>query len=314
MDPLDQFFDGPRAARAFVMTVEMRSPWAIEVEDEAALTVVLITRGAAMIGDVTLREHDVALVRGPAPYRVAGSPDAPTCAVIGPGQVCTTPDGVALHESFAHGVRRWGNSRSPDTEMIVGAYAHDGAIGRLVSLSLPPVARVPRTPSLDAISNLLRREVGNTGLGQQAILDRLLDTLVVSALREWAASRADDLDTSWLTTRDPVARRALEAMHSEPQTAWTVASLAALAHVSRATFAARFRSAVGSSPVAYLNQWRLALAAERLVDPSLTVAHVGRTVGYENAFAFSTAFKRQYGQSPSEFRSTTTASSGVLVS
>ena len=302
MDPLDEFLAGPRATRAFLMAVEMRTPWAIEVEDEAALTVVQVTQGSAIVAGVHLQVGDVALVRGPAPYRVSDAPESSTTAVIGPRQECTTPGGEPLHERFAHGLRRWGNSATPDTVMIVGAYAHDGAVGRLLTLSLPPVMIAPRTRSTAAVSALLAEEVRRTGLGQQAILDRLLDALVVTVVREWVAEHRSDLDPSWLSTTDPIALDGLRAMHSDPASTWTVADLAARAHVSRATFAARFHSAVGTSPMAYLARWRLALAAERLGDRALTVAHVGRSVGYDNAFAFSTAFKRHHGVSPAQFR------------
>lgn len=302
MDPLDRFFDGPRAARAFVMAVEMEAPWGMRIEDEASLTLVLVTRGSAVLDGVTIHAGDVALVRGPGPYLVTDAAGSVPSIVIGAGQVCTTADGVDLQESFAHGVRRWGNSLAPDTVLIVGAYEHDGAVGRLVTLSLPRVLVAPRTPAVKAVSSLLRQEVGNTGLGQQAILDRLLDTLVVTALREWLTAYGDTLDSTWLNTTDTVAVGGLRAMHAEPAAPWTVAALADRVHVSRATFAARFHHAVGASPMAYLSRWRLTLAAEHLADESLTVANVAQRVGYDNPFAFSAAFKRHHGVSPSEFR------------
>lgn len=72
--------------------------------------------------------------------------------------------------------------------------------------------------------------------------------------------------------------------------------------MSRAAFAARFTRLVGEPPLAYLTGWRMTIAADLLRDTTATVATVARTVGYADAFAFSTAFKRARGVTPSAWR------------
>ncbi|NBE50678.1 helix-turn-helix domain-containing protein [Streptomyces sp. YC537] len=85
-----------------------------------------------------------------------------------------------------------------------------------------------------------------------------------------------------------------------PARAWTVAALAAEAGASRSAFARRFTALVGEPPLTYLTHWRMALATELLcAAPVLTVAAVARRVGYRDSFAFSVAFKRVRGISPS---------------
>lgn len=96
--------------------------------------------------------------------------------------------------------------------------------------------------------------------------------------------------------------KALELIHERPAAPWTVATLASEVCVSRAAFARRFRELVGEAPVAYLTRWRLDLAADELQDPARKIAAVAEAVGYESQFAFSHAFKRQFGCSPSEYR------------
>ncbi|MFI1950367.1 helix-turn-helix transcriptional regulator [Streptomyces xinghaiensis] len=96
--------------------------------------------------------------------------------------------------------------------------------------------------------------------------------------------------------------RALRQLHERPGEAWTVASLASAAGVSRAVLARRFTGLVGEPPMSYLTGRRLTLAADLLRDPGLSLAAIARRVGYSSPFALSTAFKRERGVSPQEYR------------
>jgi SRSO17 transposase len=127
-----------------------------------------------------------------------------------------------------------------------------------------------------------------------------------------AAALDAGIDASWVTgdeayAQDPGLRALLESRRigyvlEDPARRWTVAELAARVGQSRATFAARFTGAVGEPPLTYLTGWRMALAADLLRDTEETVAAVAREVGYGDAFAFSVAFKRARGVSPSDWR------------
>ena len=79
-------------------------------------------------------------------------------------------------------------------------------------------------------------------------------------------------------------------------------ALGSTATTSRTVLAERFSHLVGMPPMQYLTQWRLQLAAERLVRGSAKVAAVGAGVGYESEAAFSRAFKRETGLSPAAWR------------
>ncbi|GGV03126.1 hypothetical protein GCM10010182_21240 [Actinomadura cremea] len=107
--------------------------------------------------------------------------------------------------------------------------------------------------------------------------------------------------------RDPVIGEAPRLPHAEPAAPWTVSSLADRAGVSRPTFAKRFADLVGEPPLTYLTRRRMTLAADLLAErEAATVAETARAVGYSDAFAFSTAFKRIRGVNPCEFRRTGT--------
>lgn len=291
--------DGPRAQAAFLLKAVFDGEWSITAEDEVPLTVIAIARGAAVFtgceGSQEVAAGDVIVCRGPATYVIADSADRPADIRILPGQVCVDPSGALLAEELALGVRTWGNSRSPEaTVMLIGTYERETSVGSLLLSRLPTsvVLRGFDTAVLDLLSAELVREEA----GQAAVLDRLLDVLVVKAVREvLAASPA-------LPADDAVAA-VLRAMEQHPELPWTVAGLGEQVGLSRAALARRFTEQVGEPPLAYLTRWRLALAADLLVGTDLTLSAIAARVGYANPFALSAAFKRHHGTSPTSFRS-----------
>ncbi len=297
VDPLDHLLAGPRATRAFALLVQMGSPWALDVRDGAALTVIAVTAGAARIDGRLLEAGDVALVIGPEPYVVSDADGSAPTVVIEPGQLCRSLDGRDLTDEFRRGIRRWGNRVDGGTTVLVGAYGRADDLGGLVLRALPRLVVVPSAD--DAVVPLLARELQGSGAAAGVVVDRLLDVLVVSTVRRWAVEA--DVD-AWLSCRDPVVAAALELLHADPAAPWTVAELARRVSVSRASLAARFRAAAGTPPMTYLTRWRLTLAGDLLLDPTATVAEVARAVGYEDPFAFSSAFRRRTGATPTEYR------------
>jgi AraC-like DNA-binding protein len=307
MDAVAGLLDGPRARGAFVLRSSMDPPWALRIQDEAPLTLVALVRGAAWVlpdddAPLPLGAGDVALVRGPGHYGVADDPATAPQAVIHPGQRCTTPQGRELEGMTAQGVRTWGNSPDGAAVMLTGTYPLDGAVGRRLLRALPPLLAL-RADEWDCpIIPLMADEVVKDDPGQEAVLDRLLDLLVIAVLRAWFA-RPDGGAPGWYRALgDPVVGQALKLMHHQPAEPWSVATLAAAAGVSRATLARRFTDLVGEPPMAFLTGWRLALAADLLLEPGATIASVARQVGYGGPFALSAAFTRVRGVSPAEHR------------
>ncbi|MFF7654191.1 AraC family transcriptional regulator [Streptomyces sp. NPDC007983] len=307
MDALANLLDGPRAREAFLLRAVMEPPWSVRIEDRAPLCVMTMARGEAWVvpgaGEPRLlRPGDVAVVRGPDPYTVADSPDTPPQAWILPGEECRTADGRDLAEAMALGVRTWGNRADGSTTMLIGTYLLDGEIsGRLLD-ALPPLLVLTGEVWDCPLMPWLGEEIVKDEAGQSAVLDRLLDLLLIAVLRAWF-SRPEARAPAWYRALgDPVVGRALRLLQNHPAHPWTVAGLAAEAGVSRAALARRFTALVGEPPMAYLTGWRLALAADLLREPDATLAAVARRVGYGSAFALSAAFKRVRGVSPREHR------------
>ncbi|SDH93464.1 AraC-type DNA-binding protein [Rhodococcus triatomae] len=285
----------------------MRPPWWVRVQDGAALTVLVASAGATQLHAADrqwdLEPGDVALVRGPEPYSVQSPDPTPEpSAVIHPGQLCTTPEGTSLHQSMARGLRTWGNAPDGPDSLIIASYEDIGEVGRLVTDLLPPCVHLPAGTVDPDLLAWLARELDGDGYAQGVVLDRLVDIVLITALRAWIGERGAALPGWVHGGGDTAVGAALDAIHDHPEHPWTVASLADRALVSRTSLAARFSAAVGMSPIAYLSRWRLTVAGDLLADETLTLATVADRVGYGSPFALSAAFKKRYGVSPREFR------------
>jgi AraC-like DNA-binding protein len=308
VDVVAGLLDGPRARRAFLLRCTMDPPWALRIQDEAPLSLVAMLRGSAWFvpdeGDpAALGAGDVALVRGPGHYLFCDDPKTPPQAIIHPNQRCTTPDGAEVTPMRSFGVRRWGNALDGSTEILTGTYNAEGEVSRRLLDALPSCLLLRagewETPLLGLLADeMLREEVG-----QDAVLDRLLDLLLVAALRAHFTRTAPDGPGWFRATTDPVVRRAMRLMQDNPAEAWTLASLARATNVSRATLARRFSELVGQPPMQFLTEWRLALAADLILDPAQTIASVASQVGYGSPYALSAAFKRVRGVGPRQHRS-----------
>ncbi|MEU8653436.1 AraC family transcriptional regulator [Streptomyces sp. NPDC048737] len=306
-DPLAGLLEGPRARGALMIRACFDPPWAVRVEDRAPLTMMLMVRGEGWVvpdeGErVRLTAGDLAVARGPGAYLCADDPATAPQALILPGGRCAHPDGRSLNGSMDLGVRAWGDRLDGSTLLLIGTYMVEGEIsGRLLS-ALPPLLSLTSDAWPYPLTPLLMEEIGRDEPGQEVVLDRLLDLLVIAALRTWFSRPEAEAPAWYRAMSDPVVGRVLRLVQDDPAHPWTVASLAVKAGVSRAGLARRFTELVGEPPMTHLTGRRLALAADLLRDTDETIGAIARRVGYGSAFALSSAFKRVYGVSPQEHR------------
>ncbi|MFD0549581.1 AraC family transcriptional regulator [Streptomyces rectiviolaceus] len=308
MDVLAGLLEGPRARGAFMIRACFDPPWSVRIADEAPLSVMIMVRGAAWIvpdhGEPQLiRPGDVAVARGPDHYTVADDRATPPRAEIQPGERCVPLGGTPVGQYKDLGLRAWGQSLDGAAEMLIGTYQARGEItGRLLD-ALPPLLILPTEVWDCPLTPLLADEIAKDEPGQDVVLDRLLDLLMIATLRAWFSRPEAEAPAWYRAMGDPVVGQAIRLLQDDPAHPWTIAALAAKAGVSRAALARRFTELVGEPPMAYLTGWRLALAADLLRDGEQTIAAIARRVGYGSAFALSSAFKRVYGVSPQEHRS-----------
>lgn len=191
------------------------------------------------------------------------------------------------------------------SRLIAGQFHFDGDAAAAVAAALPSTVHLPVEgaavpPWLDAITRFLLLEADGGGPGSALMVSRLVDLLVIRALRGWAQGQARH--QGWVAGLSELRLgRALRAIHAEPHRGWTVLALAELAGMSRSAFAERFTTAVGKAPLQYAQHWKLTLAHDMLAQG----APVGQTAwrsGYASEAAFSRAFTRHFGYAPSTVR------------
>ncbi len=142
----------------------------------------------------------------------------------------------------------------------------------------------------------------SSGQGRGLPSTKLPELLIIEVLRLHLAN-APAADRGWFAAlRDPVLAPAMKAIHTAPERRWTVADLATEAAASRSLLDGRFREVLGLSPIRYVKEWRMRIAQDLLATTDVTIASVARRVGYDSEEAFSRAFKRAYGRSPSLWR------------
>ncbi|HWO64125.1 MAG TPA: AraC family transcriptional regulator [Umezawaea sp.] len=307
MDAFSDLFRGVRAHGSLFSSSTLTPPWAMRFVDGAPLTLCTVLTGEGWIvpehgSPEPLRARETIVVRGPATFTFVDEVGT-TAEPVACGEHCATPEeGGTRHR------RGWNDNAAEGrdaTTLIVGAYPVRGEISRRLLDALPVVLRVEAGGTADPVLDHLAAEVAVDTPGQQVVLDRLLDWMLVCTLREWFDRPDSEPPAWWAAQRDPVVGHALRLLHAEPAAPWTVAALADRAGVSRSTLAKRFADLVGEPPLTYLTGWRMTLAADLLVErEAATVADIARTVGYSDPFGFSAAFKRVRGANPTEFRRT----------
>lgn len=309
MDVLTSLLHEVRAAGALFGRTMVSAPWAVRFADQAPLTLLTMIRGSGWVvpersAPVPLKPRELAVVSGPAEFTVTDDParaTPPAYVVRGPDW-CTAPDGSEVGDALRLGVRTCGERLDAPEVLLTGAYPVQGRVSHRLLGVLPPVLVVPDCGQTCPVLDLTVAEIERDAPGQQAVLDRLLDLLLLATLREWFTLPEAHAPAWYRAAGDPVVGPTLRLIHEQPARRWTVASLAGEVGTSRATFARRFRELLGQPPMAYLAEWRLCRAADLLEHSDATVDAIARQVGYANGYALSVAFARRCGTRPSQYR------------
>jgi len=212
-------------------------------------------------------------------------------------------DGVALMRDRPNGGVGYYNGGG-DAFIVGGHFVLDGKPAEVLLSVLPPVAHIRREEDRAAMRWSLDRmmqELRDPQPGGYLVIEHLAHLMLVQALRLHLAEGARG-GVGWLfALADKPMCAAISALHAEPARRWTLQALAEVAGMSRTSFALRFKSTVGVSPMDYLTRWRMLLAGDALTREDQPVSTLARALGYESESAFSTAFKRVMGCSPRRY-------------
>lgn len=186
-----------------------------------------------------------------------------------------------------------------DARLLGGYFVFDSPDAALLVSLLPAVIHVKGQQRLSVLVKLVSDETKQQQVGRELVLTRLVEVLLIEALR---ATSAQDAPPGLLRgLADDRVAQAIRQMHSDPAHCWTVATLAKKAALSRTAFFERFARTTGLSPMEYLQAWRMAMAKDLLRRADIGLSDVAERVGYSSASTFSTAFSRYVGLPPGRF-------------
>jgi AraC-like DNA-binding protein len=293
IDPLAEVVTLLQPGARFSKLVLGASPWRVSRSDAGQPLYCVILEGECRMAidghePIDLISGDFVLI--PAAYGVA------MCSLVPPPPGVETLAPVALGNNEF----RIGDPDSPvDSRMMVGYCSFGSPDASLLVSLLPQLVHVRGEERLATLVQLVRDESRGQRPAREVVLSRLLEVLLIEALRSTAETTASPGLVRGLS--DCRLAAAIRGMHEHPTRAWTVAELAKEAALSRSTFFERFNRAVGVAPMEYLLTWRMALAKDLLRRNEGRVADVAQRVGYSSASTFSVAFTRHVGRPPSQY-------------
>jgi AraC-like DNA-binding protein len=319
-DVLSEVLRTIRLTGALFFVIDASVPWAVQVPVASALEPVLLPGAEHLVSyHVVLRGECWGQVPGLPPERLQA------------GDIVVFPRGDAYLLSSAPGMRvesgleaalgfframvagelpllvTEGGGEDEGIGLVCGFLGCDLRPFNPVLSALPKLIRVrggkrPDAGPLGRLVDLVVAESQQWRAGRDCVVQRLGELMFVEVVRRYLVTLGEEA-TGWLAgLRHPIVGRALGLLHTRPSERWTLGGLASAVAVSRSVLSERFTTVIGQPPMQYLARWRLQLAARQLVDGAEKVAVVAHRVGYESEAAFSRAFRRVVGVSPSEWR------------
>ncbi|SEJ47745.1 MULTISPECIES: AraC family transcriptional regulator [unclassified Variovorax] len=295
-DPLSEVIALLQPRAVFSKCISGAGQWAVRYSDYGQPSFCAVLEGSCLLAvdrqqPFTLQAGDFVLMPATPGFTMSGF-EAAAPTHIDP-KLTPSPTGEVRHG------RRGGR---PDVRLLGGYFVFDSPDAALLVSLLPALVHVRGVERLSVLVRLVGEESRESRSGREMVLTRLVEVLLIEALR---SSSGEDAPPGLLRgLADARLSLAMRQLHKDPSRSWTVAQLAQKAALSRSAFFDRFTRAVGLPPMEYLLAWRMALAKDLLRRQDLAIGEVAERVGYGSASTFSTAFSRHVGQPPSHFART----------
>ncbi|UVC09147.1 AraC family transcriptional regulator [Rhizobium sp. TH2] len=292
IDPLSEIITLLRPRTVFTKGISGAGRWAVRYSDFGHPSFCTVIEGSCRLAvdgqePITLEAGDFVLLPSTPGFIISGFEPA-TPAFIDPKTAPAPTDEV----------RHGRPDGEPDVRLLGGYFIFDSRdVGLLVSM-LPTLVHVRGAARLSTLMRLVAEEADEQRTGRDLVLSRLVEVMLVEALRSVQGDAPPGLLRG---LGDARLAAAIRLMHGDPARAWTMIELAKAAALSRSAFFERFTRAVGVPPMEYLLGWRMAIAKDLLRSHDVALADVAERVGYRSASTFSTAFSRHVGQPPGRY-------------
>ncbi len=199
---------------------------------------------------------------------------------------------------FAHDFH---NAPAEGSDFVCATLDFEGGTQHPLARALPPLLCLPLRvlPGVQHTLALLFDETAQPRCGARLLADRLFEVLLLQVLRALLDDPAQAGVAPGLLSglAHPRLAPVLVALHEQPGADWSLEKLASLAGQSRSSFAACFKAEMGSTPLAYLTDWRLLLAQQGLLQGQ-GLKQLADALGYASPAALARAFSAGLGQSP----------------
>ncbi len=292
-DPLSDVIALLQPRTVFSKCISGAGRWGVRYSDFGQPSFCAVLEGSCLLAVdgqeiLTLEAGDFVLLPATPGFTLSGF-EPVTAERIDP-KVTAVPTAEVRHG------RRGGR---PDVRLLGGYFVFDSPDAALLVSLLPAQMHVRGVERLAVLVRLVGEESSELRAGRDLVLTRLVEVLLVEALR---STSGEDAPPGLLRgLADARLALAMRQMHSDPARSWTMAQLAKKAALSRSAFFDRFTRAVGLPPMEYLLAWRMTIAKDLLRHHDFGLAEVAERVGYSSASTFSTAFSRHVGQPPSRY-------------
>lgn len=292
-DPLSEVIALLQPRAVFSKRISGAGRWGVRYSDFGHPSFCAVLEGRCRLAvdgqrPLTLEAEDFLLLPATPGFTMSGF-EPVTPERIDP-KVAAAPVGEVRHG------RRGGR---PDVVLLGGYFVFDSPDAALLVSLLPALIHVRGAERLSTLVRLVGEESGERRAGRDLVLTRLVEVLLIEALR---STSGEDAPPGLLRgLADAQLARAMRQMHGQLARPWTVAELAKTAALSRSAFFERFTRTVGLRPMEYLLAWRMAVAKDLLRRHDFGLDEVAERVGYGSASTFSTAFSRHVGQPPSRY-------------
>ncbi|MBF6022501.1 AraC family transcriptional regulator [Lysobacter niastensis] len=292
-DPLSEVVALLQPRAVFSKRISGAGQWGVRYAEFGQPSFCAVLEGRCLLAveghrPLTLEAGDFVLMPATPGFTLSGF-DPVTPQYVDP-KVTASPTG-----EVRHGTR----GGRPDVRLLGGYFVFDSTDPALMVSLLPAVMHVRDAKRLSVLVRFVAEESTGNRPGRELVLNRLVEVMLVEALR---STPGDDAPPGLLRgLADARLAPAMRQMHRHLARPWTVAQLAKTAALSRSAFFEPFTRTVGLAPMEYLLAWRMALARDLLRREGLSLAEVAERVGYGSASTFSTAFSRHVGQPPGRY-------------
>lgn len=292
-DPLSELIALLRPRTVFTKGIAGAGAWAVRYSDFGQPSFCAVMDGACRLAvdgeqPVDLQAGDFVLLPATPGFVLSGfEPAEPR--LLDPNVT------AAVEGDIHHGTL----DGEPEVRLQGGYFVFDSPDADLLVSLLPPLIHLRGAERLATLVRLVREEAVQQAPGRDLVLARLVEVLLIEAVR---AVQGDEAPPGLLRgLAEPRLAAAIRRMHGDLSRPWKVTDLAREAAMSRSAFFERFTRVVGTAPMEYLLDWRMAVARHLLREQRTPLADIAERVGYSSTGAFSTAFSRHVGQAPGRY-------------